>query len=86
METTLILSCGIDGCTELVHAEYDPGEPQTRDYPGYLGFWFAHTHGNEFGPKIGDNEHLDILCDDDNFHVRCDQIASESFDNDVWDF
>lgn len=86
MNTTLILACGVDGCTSLVTAEYEPPERMTRDFPGYPGYWYAFKHDDNFAPKIGDSDHIDKLADSDDFHVRCDQIASQSFDNDVWDY
>jgi hypothetical protein len=78
--TTLVLTCGIDGCTSLVSAEWEPGEPMTRNYPGYPGCWYPFNHRIE----EPDDNHINRLEDD--FNTRCDQIAAQSFDNDIWDY
>ena len=75
--TTIVLQCGIDNCTAWVKAEYDPGEPMTRDHPGYPDGWVPYMHGTETS-----HEHLDTLGMDmgGDLESRCNQIAIESWD------
>jgi hypothetical protein len=78
-DTIVIIVCGINGCTENVYATYDPGEAQTRDYPGYPGRWIAESHTEN------DNEyHLERIDDgsyDNAFQARCQLIAAMCWDN-----
>lgn len=65
---SILATCGINGCTTIVEWKYEPEEPMTRDFPGYLGYWYPDNH----------DDHADELMYD---AIRIDFIACSSFDD-----
>lgn len=92
------MPCGIDGCTNMVTWEYNPGEPMTRNHPSEPAMWIPN--GCEVTKQIPIRwnvlttsrhplqetikvTHCEILAGDDNACQRVESALAESFE-DLW--
>lgn len=87
MSVRVITTCAVENCTAQVVAEWEPGEAQTRDYPGYQGYWITYKHGGVNIPEeITDDlpihaKHAD-LCDEDS--TIYDNVVNETEEMHHW--
>lgn len=85
--TSVLIPCGIDGCTNIVKWMFERGEPQTYSDPGLPDIWLPLEGCDEIKSRSEidgfEVSHTEILAINDDNQTRCNRISVESFDNDM---
>lgn len=93
--TKIIKMCGVDGCSNWIVWEFDPGELPSREHPGMPDSWYPAS-GCKESKEIEVNgitgsfrywavTHMEYLANDDDTLNELDYIAQQNYDSDsVW--